>query len=109
MVDYAELQCATVPRQKSERRSQRAPDCPVQLEDKRLQRSTAQNLNGCADVARTGQCTVLSAGSPDSPVNYSGARLRIPESGSFDSALAWCTEQCPVRQKSVHSSPFCSK
>jgi hypothetical protein len=35
-----------------------APDYPVQLEDKRLQRSTASNPNGCADVARTGQCTV---------------------------------------------------
>jgi hypothetical protein len=35
-----------------------APDCPVQLEDKRLQQSTAPNPNGCADVARTGQCTV---------------------------------------------------
>jgi hypothetical protein len=30
----------------------------VQLEDKRLQRSTAPNPNSCADVARTGQCTV---------------------------------------------------
>jgi hypothetical protein len=49
---------ATVPRQKSERRSQRAPDCPVQLEDKRLQQSTTPNPNGCADVARTGQCIV---------------------------------------------------
>jgi hypothetical protein len=45
--------------QKSERRSQRAPDCPVQLEDKRLQRSTAPNPNSCADVACTGQCTVV--------------------------------------------------
>jgi hypothetical protein len=36
-----------------------APDCPVQLEDKRLQRSTALNPNGYADVARTGQCTVV--------------------------------------------------
>jgi hypothetical protein len=35
-----------------------APDCLVQLEDKRLQRSTAPNSNGCADVARTAQCTV---------------------------------------------------
>jgi hypothetical protein len=39
-------------------RSQRAPDRSVQLEDKRLQRSTAPNPNGCADVARTEQCTV---------------------------------------------------
>jgi hypothetical protein len=35
-----------------------APDCSVQLEDKRLHRSTTPNPNGCADVARTGQCTV---------------------------------------------------
>jgi hypothetical protein len=35
-----------------------APDCPMQLEDRRLQRSTAPNPNGCADVARIGQCTV---------------------------------------------------
>jgi hypothetical protein len=44
--------------QKSKRRSQRALDCPVQLEDKRIQRSTAPNPNGCADMACTGQCTV---------------------------------------------------
>jgi hypothetical protein len=35
-----------------------APDCSVQLEDKRIQQSTALNPNGCADVARTGQCTM---------------------------------------------------
>jgi hypothetical protein len=35
-----------------------APDCPVQLEDKRPPQSTAQNPNGCADMAHTGQCTV---------------------------------------------------
>jgi hypothetical protein len=53
------LHCATVARQKSERKSQRAPYCPVQQDDKRLQRSTASNPNGCADVARTGQCIVV--------------------------------------------------
>jgi hypothetical protein len=31
-----------------------APDCPVQQKDKALQRSTAPNPNGRADVARTG-------------------------------------------------------
>jgi hypothetical protein len=35
-----------------------APDCLVQQDDKRLQRSTALNPNGCADVAHSGQCTV---------------------------------------------------
>jgi hypothetical protein len=54
----AAVQCATVPRQKSERRSQKAQDCPVQQDDKTSQRSTAQNPNGCADVARTGQYTM---------------------------------------------------
>jgi hypothetical protein len=39
-------------------RSQRSPDCPVQQKGKRLQRSTAPNPNGRADVARTGQRTV---------------------------------------------------
>jgi hypothetical protein len=34
------------------------PDCPVQQDDKAPQRSTAQNPNGCTDVARTRQCTV---------------------------------------------------
>jgi hypothetical protein len=36
-----------------------APDCPVQQDNRRLQWSTAQNPNGCTDVARTGQCTVI--------------------------------------------------
>jgi hypothetical protein len=35
-----------------------APDCPVQQDDKPPQRSTAPNPNGCADVARTGPCTI---------------------------------------------------
>jgi hypothetical protein len=33
-----------------------APDCPVQQDDKAPQRSTAQNPNSCADVARNRQC-----------------------------------------------------
>jgi hypothetical protein len=33
------------------------PDCPVQLQDKGFQRSTAPNPNRRADVARTGQWT----------------------------------------------------
>jgi hypothetical protein len=39
--------------------SQRAPDCPVQQDDKHPQRSIAPNPNGCADVAHTGQCTMI--------------------------------------------------
>jgi hypothetical protein len=44
--------------QKSERRSQRAPDCPVWQDDKSSNSRLAPNPNGCADVARTGQCIV---------------------------------------------------
>jgi hypothetical protein len=59
-----------------------APDCPVQQDDKALQRSTASNPNGCAYVARTGQCTVtvrwrigLSGGASDCPVRPSIAEI----------------------------------
>jgi hypothetical protein len=52
-----------------------APDCPVQQDDRRLQRSTAQNPNGYADMACTGQYIVpiwwrtrLSGGAPVCPV-----------------------------------------
>ena len=38
-----------------------------------------------------------SGGTPDSPVNYSGACLRKPESGCLDSVRSWCTRHCPVR------------
>jgi hypothetical protein len=44
--------------QKSERRSQRAPDCPMQQDDKGSNGRPAPNPNGCADVERTGQCTM---------------------------------------------------
>jgi hypothetical protein len=57
--------------QKLERRSQTAPDCPVQLEDKSSNGRPASNPNGCADVARTGQCTVVvrwRTGLSDAPI-----------------------------------------
>jgi hypothetical protein len=34
-----------------------------------------------------------SVGSPDSPLNYSGARLHFPESGWFTYVWSWCTGQ----------------
>jgi hypothetical protein len=53
-------------RVESEQQSQRSPDmsgvppdCPVQQKDKGFQRSTTPNLNGRADVAHTGQRTVI--------------------------------------------------
>jgi hypothetical protein len=41
-------------------------------------------------VARSSRC---SAGTPDSPVNYSGVRLEKPESGWFIFVRTWCTGQ----------------
>jgi hypothetical protein len=50
-------------------------------------------------------CSRYSAGTPDSPVNYSGVAPRIPEGGEFGvgfpgapDTVRWCTEHCPVRQ-----------
>jgi hypothetical protein len=50
--------------------------------------------------------TGRSGGTPDSPVNYSGARLWITESSLFGSVRAWCTGHCPMRQNSAHSKSF---
>jgi hypothetical protein len=44
-------------------------------------------------VARVSRCSV---GTPDSPVNYSGVRLRKPESDWFNPVRACCTGHCPV-------------
>jgi hypothetical protein len=49
-------------------------------------------------VARVSRC---STGASDSPVNYSGVRLRKPESGWLDSVRSWCTGHCPVAHRTV--------
>jgi hypothetical protein len=49
-------------------------------------------------VARVSRC---SAGTPDSPVNYSGVRLLKTESGSFSPVRIWCTGHCPVAHRTV--------
>jgi hypothetical protein len=71
---------------------------------------------GCFDSARTvhALCVVrrllestvalasrCSAGTPDSPVNYSGAALLKHECGKFRLVRPWCTGQCPVAQRTV--------
>jgi hypothetical protein len=35
----------------------------------------------------------VSGGTPDSPVNFSGARLEKPEGGEFGVVWSWCTGQ----------------
>jgi hypothetical protein len=55
-----------------------------------------------------------SAGAPDSPVNYSGARPKKPEGGEFGTVRSWCTWHCPVAHRTVrcarpgHSWFLCS-
>jgi hypothetical protein len=42
-----------------------------------------------------------SGGTPNSLVNYSGARLRFPESSWFDVVRSWCTGHCPAAHRTV--------
>jgi hypothetical protein len=50
--------------------------------------------------------TGQSSGTPDSPVNYSGARLQIPESGWFGVVRPWCTGHCSVAHRTVRCAIF---
>jgi hypothetical protein len=43
-----------------------------------------------ATIARSSRC---SAGAPDIPVNYSGARPEKPKGGEFGTVRSWCTGQ----------------
>jgi hypothetical protein len=45
--------------------------------------------------------TGQSGGTPDSPMNYSRARLRFPESGWLTPVRSWCTGHCPVVHRTV--------
>jgi hypothetical protein len=49
-------------------------------------------------LARSSRC---SAGTPDSPVNYSGAAPRIPEGGEFGVEFLHAPDS-PVRQTRAH-------
>jgi hypothetical protein len=56
-------------------------------------------------LARSSRC---SAGTPDSPMNYSGAASRIPEGEQFGvgvpgapDTVRWCTRHCPVAHRTV--------
>jgi hypothetical protein len=53
--------------------------------------------------------TGQSGGTPDSPVNYSGARSRTPEGEEFEVNLPWCTGHCPMAHRTVRCArPGCS-
>jgi hypothetical protein len=49
-------------------------------------------------VALESRC---SAGAPDSPGNYSGARPQKPEGGEFAVVRSWCIGHCPVSHRTV--------
>jgi hypothetical protein len=49
-------------------------------------------------IALASRC---SAGTPDSPVNYTGARPQKPEGEEFGVARPWCTGHCPVAHRTV--------
>jgi hypothetical protein len=59
--------------------------------------------------------TEQSGGSPDSPMNYSGAPLKIPEGSEFGfdrpgapDTVRWCTGHCPVAHRTVRCArPGC--
>jgi hypothetical protein len=81
-----------------------APDSPVRhrigLVHCPVRRHVTQPLGfgSSRSLARISYC---SAGTPDSPVNYSGVRLLKPESGLFNPVWAWCTEHYPVAYRTV--------
>jgi hypothetical protein len=67
----------------------------------------------CSRCRRSLESTVAlgslcSAGTPDSPVNYSGARTQKAEGEEFEVDPPWCTGHCPVRQTRIHFGFFCS-
>jgi hypothetical protein len=63
---------------------------------------------------RTVRCPSDFAGTLDSPVNYSGACLRFPESGWLTPVRSWCTGHSPVAHRTVqcansqHTQVLCS-
>jgi hypothetical protein len=55
--------------------------------------STTFVVDRCAKESLLRWCTGQSSGTPDSPVNYSGARPEKPEGGEFRVIRSWCTGQ----------------
>jgi hypothetical protein len=63
--------------------------------------SSAFAVDRCAKESLLRWCTEQSGGTPDSPVNYSGARLKKPESVELDVVRSWCTGHCPLAHRTV--------
>jgi hypothetical protein len=63
--------------------------------------SAAFAVDRCAKELLLRGCTGQSGGTPDSPMNYSGARPEKPEGGEFGVVRSWCTGHCPVAHRTV--------
>jgi hypothetical protein len=68
-----------------------------------LRELSAHYSHHCSLLQTTvGAVAVVPLGTPDSPVNYSGAALQKPEDGKFRVYGPWCTGHCLVRQTRAH-------
>jgi hypothetical protein len=71
-------------------------------------------VDRCAKELLLHWCTGQSGGTPDSPVNYRGARREKPVGGEFGVVRSWCTGHCLVAHRTVrcarpeHSWFLCS-
>jgi hypothetical protein len=85
-------------------------DCPVRLRSPALTSAragahySAFNVFCRRPLARSSRC---SAGTPDSPVNYSGAAYQIPEAGKFRVDLPGAPDSL-VRQTRAAFGILCS-
>jgi hypothetical protein len=65
----------------------------------RMQSTVAREVAVAPLAHRTVRCA------PDSPVNYSGVPMEIPEGSKFSVECPWCTGHCPV----VHRTVRCAR
>jgi hypothetical protein len=81
-----------------------APDSPVRHQTGHVQCPVCRHVTqplGFGSSRPLAWISRCSAGTPDSPVNYSGVCLLKPESGWFNPVRAWCTGHCPVAHRTV--------
>jgi hypothetical protein len=76
-------------------------DCPVR-QLRVLCPLRAQARIKCVAVDRCARSSHCSAGTPDSPVNYSGAASHFPEGGKF-------SVECPGAPDTVHRTVRCAR
>jgi hypothetical protein len=80
--------------------------CPVRSDSAAhccaLQRlAVTVEVDRCARSRCSAWCTGQSDGTPDSPVNYSGAASEKPEGEEFSLYGPWFTGHCPVAHRTV--------